>query len=82
MAPSRLVELLIPPRLRKPPAPPSPIRIEMRDGPREIAVVVRPAARRMILRIDRRTGGRDPHAAARRGALQGRAICSLAGRLA
>lgn len=57
MAPSRLVDLLIPPRLRKPPAPPSPIRIEMRDGPREIAVVVRPAARRMILRIDRRTGG-------------------------
>ncbi|MFM8751225.1 M48 family metallopeptidase [Rhabdaerophilum sp.] len=57
MAPSRLIDLPIPPRLRKPAAPPRPIRIEMRDGPQEIAVVVRPAARRMILRIDRRTGG-------------------------
>ncbi|MCU0818889.1 MAG: M48 family metallopeptidase [Beijerinckiaceae bacterium] len=57
MAPSRLVEWLIPPRLRKAPAPPSPIRIETRDGPRDIAIVVRAAARRMILRIDRRTGG-------------------------
>jgi predicted metal-dependent hydrolase len=56
MAPSRLVELLIPPGLRKPRPPARPIRVEMRDGPREVAVVVRPAARRMILRVNRRTG--------------------------
>ncbi|MGL5448152.1 MAG: M48 family metallopeptidase, partial [Rhabdaerophilum sp.] len=58
MPPSRLVDFLLPASLRAPKLPaPGPIIVETRQGKQEIAVVVRPAARRMILRIDRRHGG-------------------------
>jgi predicted metal-dependent hydrolase len=58
MSPTRLLDLLIPQRLRTraPRAAPGPIVIDTRLGKKEITVVVRPAARRMILRIDRRLG--------------------------
>lgn len=58
MAPSRLISLLFP--LREPAKPrpaPAPIRVETAKGALDIVVVVRASARRMILRIDRRSGG-------------------------
>lgn len=59
MPPTRLLDLLLPVRLRaaKPRPAPGPIVVETRLGRQEIPIVVRPAARRMILRIDRRHGG-------------------------
>lgn len=59
MPPTRLLDLLFPDRLRgrKPRAAPGPIIVDTRLGRQEIPVVVRAAARRMILRIDRRHGG-------------------------
>lgn len=58
MPPSRLVDFLLPNALRaQKPVAPGPIIVETRQGKQEIAVIVRPAARRMILRIDRRHGG-------------------------
>lgn len=59
MPPTRLFDLLLPARLRaaKPRPAPGPIVVETRLGRQEIPIVVRAAARRMILRIDRRHGG-------------------------
>lgn len=59
MPPSRLLDLLWPgpPRQKAPRPAPGPIVVDTRLGRQEIAIVVRPAARRMILRIDRRHGG-------------------------
>jgi predicted metal-dependent hydrolase len=59
MPPSTLLDFLLPHRSRPRAAPPKPLPIvvDTRLGRQEIAVVVRPAARRMILRIDRRHGG-------------------------
>lgn len=59
MHPPRLLDFLLPERLHakaQRPAP-GPIVVDTRLGRQEIAIVVRPAARRMILRIDRRHGG-------------------------
>lgn len=39
------------------PAPMEPFRVETRHGPCTVSVVRRPNARRMILRLDRRSGG-------------------------
>ncbi len=59
MPPTRLLDLLFPDRSpgTKQRAAPGPIIVEARLGRQEIPVVVRAAARRMILRIDRRHGG-------------------------
>jgi predicted metal-dependent hydrolase len=59
MPPTRLLDLLLLARLRtgKLRPAPGPIVVETRLGRQEIPIVVRAAARRMILRIDRRHGG-------------------------
>lgn len=59
MPPTRLLDLLLPERLRSRQSriAPGPIIVDTRLGRQEIPIVVRAAARRMILRIDRRHGG-------------------------